>query len=199
MKYALIGCGRVSKNHIKAAILNNLEIIALCDIIPEKAQKLIDEFSLSNVKIFKDYKQMISETKPDFVAIATDSGKHAEIAIYCADNETNFIVEKPGHKHGQKRLLHPNKAGKGRKRHGEAVFPALIEGPEHQNGHTAPGKLGGNTRPGSSPVLQARYKANPKKRQVFFHISNSLYSETTISSTVSPITDRSLTSTSAEI
>ena len=59
MKYALIGCGRVSKNHIKAATLNNLEIVALCDIIPEKAQKLIDNFSLSNVKIFTDYKKMI--------------------------------------------------------------------------------------------------------------------------------------------
>jgi predicted dehydrogenase len=95
MKYALIGCGRVSKNHIKAATINNLEIVALCDIIPEKAQKLIDDFSLSDVKIFTDYKKMISETKPDFVAIATDSGLHAEIAIYCAENKINFIVEKP--------------------------------------------------------------------------------------------------------
>ena len=95
MKYALIGCGRVSKNHIKAAKLNNLEIVALCDIIPEKAQKLIDEFSLSNVNIFTDYKKMISEMNPDFVAIATDSGLHAEIAIYCAENKINFIVEKP--------------------------------------------------------------------------------------------------------
>ena len=95
MRYALIGCGRVSKNHIKAATLNDLEIVALCDIIPEKAQKLIDDFSLSDVKIFTDYKKMVSEVNPDFVAIATDSGLHAEIAIYCAENKINFIVEKP--------------------------------------------------------------------------------------------------------
>ena len=43
MKYALIGCGRVSKNHIKAATLNNLEIVALCDLIPQKAEKLIND------------------------------------------------------------------------------------------------------------------------------------------------------------
>ncbi len=96
MKYALIGCGRVSKNHIKAATLNNLEIVALCDLIPQKAEKLVREFSLSSeTQIFTDYKEMIKVVKPDFVAIATDSGIHAEIAIYCAQNKVNFVVEKP--------------------------------------------------------------------------------------------------------
>ena len=32
MKYALIGCGRIAVNHIKAAKNNNLEIVALCDV-----------------------------------------------------------------------------------------------------------------------------------------------------------------------
>lgn len=96
MKYALIGCGRVSKNHIKAAISNNLEIAALCDIIPQKAQALKESAGLSqSVKIYTDYKELLKEEKPDFVAIATDSGTHAEIAIYCAEHKTNFIVEKP--------------------------------------------------------------------------------------------------------
>ena len=53
MKYALIGCGRVSKNHIKAATLNNLEIVALCDIIPEKARDLAEKFGIET-KIYSD-------------------------------------------------------------------------------------------------------------------------------------------------
>ncbi len=32
LKYALIGCGRISPNHITAAINNNLEIVGLCDL-----------------------------------------------------------------------------------------------------------------------------------------------------------------------
>ncbi|MEQ6050350.1 hypothetical protein U2I53_14965 [Lysinibacillus capsici] len=32
LRYAIIGCGRISPNHIAAAIENNLEIIAICDI-----------------------------------------------------------------------------------------------------------------------------------------------------------------------
>ena len=96
MKYALIGCGRVSGNHIKAAMLNELDIVALCDIVPEKADVLKKEFSLNEeIPVYSDYKKMLDEIKPDFVGIATDSGTHAEIAIYCAEHKTNFIVEKP--------------------------------------------------------------------------------------------------------
>ena len=95
MRYALVGCGRVSGSHIKAAKLNNLEIVALCDIYPEKAKDLAEEYSLENVKIFSDYKEMLREVKPELVAIATWSGCHGEIAEYCALNGFNFIVEKP--------------------------------------------------------------------------------------------------------
>ncbi|MBD5448665.1 MAG: gfo/Idh/MocA family oxidoreductase, partial [Lachnospiraceae bacterium] len=35
MKYALIGCGRISPNHIVAALNNHLEIMALCDIVTD--------------------------------------------------------------------------------------------------------------------------------------------------------------------
>ena len=94
MKYALIGCGRVSGSHIKAAIHNNLEIAALCDIVPEKAQLLKDEYNLE-AEIFSDYKEMLQKINPELTAIATVSGTHGEIALYCAENGYNFMVEKP--------------------------------------------------------------------------------------------------------
>ncbi len=94
MKYALIGCGRVSGSHIKAAIHNNLEIAALCDIVPEKAQLLKEKYNL-DAEIFSDYKEMLEKIKPEITAIATISGTHGEIAVYCAENGYNFMVEKP--------------------------------------------------------------------------------------------------------
>ncbi len=96
MKFALIGCGRISDNHIKAAKENNIEIIALCDKVKEKALNLKERhFLRDTVLIFEDYKKMLKNVKIDFVAIATDSGSHAEIACFCAENKINFIVEKP--------------------------------------------------------------------------------------------------------
>ena len=41
MKYALIGCGRISTNHIKAAVENKLETVAVCDVIPEHMESVL--------------------------------------------------------------------------------------------------------------------------------------------------------------
>ena len=100
MKYALIGCGRISTNHIKAAVNNSskLELSAVCDIVPERMQQLLEKHGLENddsIKRYTDYKVMIEEIAPELVSIATESGSHAEIALYCIDKGINVIIEKP--------------------------------------------------------------------------------------------------------
>lgn len=98
MKYALIGCGRIATNHIKAAVNNKLEISAVCDVIPEKMEALLGKHDLENddsIKRYMDYKKMIEEIRPELVSIATESGLHAEIALYCIDKGVNLIIEKP--------------------------------------------------------------------------------------------------------
>lgn len=96
MRYALIGCGRISVNHIAAAMENQLEIVALCDI---KKECIIEKKKLFNlddsIMEYTDYIKMIQEQKPDLVAIATESGKHAQIALNCIDAGCNIIIEKP--------------------------------------------------------------------------------------------------------
>ena len=97
MKYALIGCGRISPNHVVAAKNNGLDIVALCDPISENAMDKIVKFDLDtdNVRVYLDYKDMLSIEKPELVAIATESGKHAKIAIDCINAGCNVIIEKP--------------------------------------------------------------------------------------------------------
>lgn len=92
MKYALIGCGRISFNHIQAAQNNNLDIIAVCDIVPEHMLK----FDLpASVKKYTDYKELLEKEKPELVAIATESGIHASVAADCINAGCNVIIEKP--------------------------------------------------------------------------------------------------------
>lgn len=43
MKYALIGCGRIAVNHIKAVANNNLELVAVCDIDPSKFDTMFEK------------------------------------------------------------------------------------------------------------------------------------------------------------
>lgn len=97
MRYALIGCGRISPNHIVAAQKNNLELAAICDLEEQNMEDKILKFRLSPaVKRYTDYKQMLQDEKPELVAIATESGKHAQIAIDCMTiGHANLIIEKP--------------------------------------------------------------------------------------------------------
>ena len=99
MKYALIGCGRIAVNHLKAAVNNELEIIAVCDILPEQMEALLMKQGLeanANILRYVDYKQMLAEhPEIELVSIATESGIHAEIALHCIKNKVNVIIEKP--------------------------------------------------------------------------------------------------------
>lgn len=98
MKYALIGCGRIAVNHIKAALNNHLEIVAVCDVKPEAMETLLAQYDLQGdqtIQRFTDYKQMLRENKVQMVSIATESGLHAAIALDCIDAGVNVIIEKP--------------------------------------------------------------------------------------------------------
>ena len=95
MKYALIGCGRISPNHIEAAKNNKLEFVAMCDIDPEVMKEKSEKFDLADVKKYTDYHELLENEKPELVAIATESGKHAAIALDCIAAGCNVIIEKP--------------------------------------------------------------------------------------------------------
>lgn len=95
MKYALIGCGRISPNHIEAAKNNNLEFVAMCDVIPKAIQEKSEKFGLEAVHRYTNYKELLEVEKPELVAICTESGKHAAIALDCIEDGCNVIIEKP--------------------------------------------------------------------------------------------------------
>ncbi len=97
MKYALIGCGRIAVNHIKAVVNNNLEMIAVCDKFTMNIDTLFEKIAYDKpVLRYTDYKEMVDKhPELELVSIATDSGMHAEIALYCIEKGINVIIEKP--------------------------------------------------------------------------------------------------------
>ncbi|MCU6747762.1 MULTISPECIES: Gfo/Idh/MocA family protein [Lachnospiraceae] len=98
MRYGLIGCGRISTNHVKAVVNNHLEFVAACDVVPEHIENVLSKHDLqndANIKRYTDYKKMVDENQFDLIAIATESGIHAEIALYCIERGVNVIIEKP--------------------------------------------------------------------------------------------------------
>lgn len=98
MRYALIGCGRISTNHIKAALDNHLEIVGVCDVVPEHMVNLLAKHEIQadeKIKKFTDFRKMLDYVRPELVSIATESGVHAEIALACIEKGIHVIIEKP--------------------------------------------------------------------------------------------------------
>lgn len=96
MKYVLIGCGRISPNHVEAAAQNSLEVVGLCDLNLNQIKLLKQKCPrVETVKEYINYKDMIKKERPDIVAIATESGNHGEIAKNVIKMGCNVIIEKP--------------------------------------------------------------------------------------------------------
>ncbi len=101
LKFAILGCGRISYKHVEALAANKEEAVlaAVCDLVEEKAEKrkseYIEKVGDAEVAVYTDYKKMLKEQDIDVVTIATESGYHPEIAIYCMNNKKHVICEKP--------------------------------------------------------------------------------------------------------
>lgn len=99
MKYALIGCGRIAVNHVKAVVNNGLDFVAMCDIDDGKFQIMLDKADCGDfpeTARYADYRQMLADhPEIELVAIATESGNHASIALDCIDAGKHLIIEKP--------------------------------------------------------------------------------------------------------
>lgn len=99
MNYALIGCGRIAVNHVKAAANNELNFVSMCDLDSSKFDVMLDKAGCGHfceTSRYIDYKEMLEQhPEIELVAIATESGEHARIAFDCIDAGKHLIIEKP--------------------------------------------------------------------------------------------------------
>lgn len=94
IRIGLIGCGRISGNHIQAIQDHSgaCELAAVCDTVPERADEKAAE---TGVPAFYDLDQMLATVEMDAVAICSPSGMHPEHGITVANAGKHVITEKP--------------------------------------------------------------------------------------------------------
>ena len=95
LKFALVGCGRISKRHSELLGENQIKgacLTAVCDINPGKAKMISEKF---NVPYFIDMHEMMSEVDIDVVVVLTESGNHSKNVIALAPYGKHIVVEKP--------------------------------------------------------------------------------------------------------
>ncbi len=92
---ALVGCGTIAQNHLKAlAELKNVRVVALCDISQKKAEAMRDEYA-KDARLYTDYTEMLELEKPDSVHIATPHFLHCEMTLEALEHGINVLLEKP--------------------------------------------------------------------------------------------------------
>ena len=92
-RVALVGCGRISRNHFEAIrATTGLELAAVSDIEPDRAQAAGEAYG---VPWFVSYEEMIATVPCDIVTVATPSGLHPEEGIRVARAGKHAITEKP--------------------------------------------------------------------------------------------------------
>ena len=95
LKFALVGCGRISKRH--SDLLGNNEIngatlSAVCDIDKSKADVLAKKYGVS---AYTDMHLMARNEDIDVIVILTESGNHARHVLELAKYGKHIVVEKP--------------------------------------------------------------------------------------------------------
>jgi UDP-N-acetyl-2-amino-2-deoxyglucuronate dehydrogenase len=93
-RIALVGCGRISRNHFEAiaALQDDLELIAVCDVNADALARATSEHQVAG---YSELSRMLEGEQLDLVALCTPSGLHADQAVAAARAGVNVISEKP--------------------------------------------------------------------------------------------------------
>ena len=93
IRIAVVGCGRISRNHFDAiAKVDSLELAAVCDILPERAREAAGRYGVPG---FESLDEMLASVRCDAVALCTPSGLHPKHGILAARAGKHVICEKP--------------------------------------------------------------------------------------------------------
>ncbi|MBO5755539.1 MAG: Gfo/Idh/MocA family oxidoreductase [Clostridia bacterium] len=96
LRVAIIGCGSIANSHCGSYLRQpDADIVALCDLVPERTREFAEKHGLQNVAFYTDYKEMLAKENLDCVSVCTYNSQHAPCTIAALDAGVNVIVEKP--------------------------------------------------------------------------------------------------------
>jgi len=92
-RVALVGCGRISKNHFDALRkVDGLSLSAVCDNVPDRARVAGEQ---EGVPYFTTYDEFLQRADCDVVSVCTPSGMHSTQGALAARAAKHVITEKP--------------------------------------------------------------------------------------------------------
>ncbi len=96
-RVGIIGCGAIanSKHMPTLAKMDDVEMVAFCDLIPEKAEEAAKKFGTPDAKCYTDYKELLADPTIDNVRVLTQNKNHCHITVDALNAGKHVICEKP--------------------------------------------------------------------------------------------------------
>ncbi len=97
VRIGIIGCGGIANNkHMPSlAKLPQVEMVAFCDIVEERAQKAAKDFGTPDAKWYVDYKELLARKDIDVVHVLPPNKQHSFITVDALESGKHVMCEKP--------------------------------------------------------------------------------------------------------
>ena len=96
-KVGMIGCGFIAtgKHLPNIAKQADAEVVAFCDIVPERVQAAAQQFGAPDALVCGDYRQVLARKDINVVHVCTPNSSHAEITVAALKSGKHVMCEKP--------------------------------------------------------------------------------------------------------
>lgn len=97
VKVGIIGCGGIANGKHMPSLhaLPNVEMVAFCDLIEERAIKAAEKYGTPDAKVYTDYKELLKDKEIEVVHVLTPNKSHANITVDALYADKHVMCEKP--------------------------------------------------------------------------------------------------------
>lgn len=96
-RIGIVGCGGIANGKHLPSLkkLDNVEVVAFCDIVVERAEKAAREYGAEGAQVYSDYRELLKDQSLDIVHVLTPNDFHAEVTIAALEADKHVMCEKP--------------------------------------------------------------------------------------------------------
>lgn len=97
LKVGIIGCGGIAtgKHLPSLSKVEEVEMVAFCDIVGPRAKEAAVEFGAKDAKVYEDYQELLKDAAIDVIHVCTPNISHCEISVASLEAGKHVMCEKP--------------------------------------------------------------------------------------------------------
>lgn len=96
IRVGIVGTGGISRAHHRAyTAVGGFEIVAVCDIIAEKARETAEKWGVPKKHVFTSYNKMLEMDEIDTVSVCTYNQAHRQPTVAALNAGKHVFCEKP--------------------------------------------------------------------------------------------------------